>query len=270
MSLETFYRRNRAFFKLGILSNLEYRFNFAIDALIQPIIGAGVEVLLWSSIFAGLGVAQIGGFTQAQYLAYFVWAAFISRIAISWMYEFKMIEEIESGSVNGLLVRPLSFYEYYLAQFFGYKIVTTAISLIVPLSVSYYFKLPVAYEKLPIILVLMFYYLILIHTLSFLVMTLSFHLNKISGFTVAKNITLWLLSGELVPIDLIPQPYQSWILSLPFANGVYIPVGYLTGRISSEVFYQGFMSITLSLITLAIMSVYMWRWGLKTYSGTGA
>lgn len=270
MLLETFYRRNLAFLKLGILSNLEYRFNFAIDALIQPIIGAAVEVLLWSSIFAGLAITEIGGFTQEQYLAYFVWAAFISRIAISWMYEFKMIEEIESGSINGLLVRPLSFYEYYLAQFFGYKIITTTISLIIPIFVSYYFKLPVSFEKLPIILVLMFYYLILIHTLSFIIMTLSFHLNKISGFTVAKNITLWLLSGELVPIDLIPQPYQSWILSLPFANGVYIPVGYLTGRISAEVFYQGFLSITYSLAALGLISVYMWRWGLRSYSGTGA
>src|SRR4051812_23467450 len=116
MSYAVFLRRNLGFAKLAIVSNLEYRVNYLIDALLQPIITTGIELTLWYAIFKTSNSPTIGGFTREYYLSYALWAAFAARISVSWMYEFRMIEEIESGSVNSLIVRPMSFYEYYLSQ----------------------------------------------------------------------------------------------------------------------------------------------------------
>jgi len=57
---------------------------------------------------------------------------------------------------------------------------------------------------------------------------------------------------------------------LPFCNAVYIPVGYLTGRISEEMFYHGFITTTYGLVFFGALSVFFWRWGLSKYVGTGA
>ena len=147
-SFAAFWRRNLALCNLGIVTNLEYRFNFVVDVFVQPILTVGIEVLLWLAIFKTAETAQIGGFSKDSYLAYAVWAPFLGRIAISWMYESMMVEEVASGSINTILSRPLSFFEYYLSQMMGYKVITTVFSLLVPVAASVFFKLPIYFERL--------------------------------------------------------------------------------------------------------------------------
>jgi ABC-2 type transport system permease protein len=265
-----FYKRNLAFFKLAVVSNLEYRANFFMDAIMQPTITAGIEVVLWFAIFSGTQTTQIAGFGQEYYLAYAFWAAFISRITSNWMYEHRMINEVESGNLNTILTRPVTFFEYYLSQFMGYKVVTTLTSFIVPVVVLSAFNLPLHLDRLPIVLVLVFYYLIFVHLLSFIVSCLAFWFTRVSGLSVAKNLALWLFSGELMPLDLIPEPARSFILKLPFANAVYIPVGYLTGRIDQQMLVQGFVSTTAGIAVMGGLAYVLWKQGLKQYSGTGA
>ncbi len=269
-SFAAFWRRNLALCNLGIVSNLEYRFNFFVDAFLQPILTVGIEVLLWLAIFKTAETAQIGGFSKDSYLAYAVWAPFLGRITISWMYESMMVEEVASGSINTILSRPLSFFEYYLSQMMGYKLVTTVFSLAVPVLASVFFKLPIFYDRLAPSMLLVIYYLFLVHTLSFIISTLGFFLTRVRSFTLVKNLTLWLFSGELVPIDLMPVALQKFFLVLPFSSGVYIPLAYITGRAEFDLLIQGFKNATWGLIIAGTFSYFFWRRGLHEYTGTGA
>lgn len=263
-------RQPWAFARLGILSNLEYRINYLSDAILQPLLSALIEGFLWSSLFLFAGKSEIGGFGLQDYLSYVIWAAFFARISSNWMYEFRMIEEIDTGSINALLGRPISFYSYYLWQFLGYKVVTMSISFVIPLSLGLWMQWPLDLAKLPLALLLAGYYLLLLHTLSFLLATLAFHFNRIYSLTVAKNLALWLLSGELVPLDLLPGTIKEVLLWLPFSSGVFVPVGYLVGRVPLEYVYQGFLSVTLGLVVFGSLAWWSWRTSMKSYTGTGA
>ena len=243
--------------------------NFFTDAILQPVVTALIELTLWVALFA-TGKTAIGGFAREYYLAYALWTAFVARISVSWMYEFRMTEEVSSGSINGLLVRPLSFFEYYLSQMMGYKVVTTFFSLMVPLIFAWIFDLPMQLSRAPLVLLLVFYHLLLVHILSFIVSTAAFHLNRIGSLTVAKNLSMWLLSGELFPLDLLPEPYKTILIKLPFSSGVYIPVSYLTGRVPIDLVVQGFISNTVAIVFFGLIAIGMWRWGLSKYAGTGA
>jgi ABC-2 type transport system permease protein len=236
----------------------------------QPSVSAIIEVTLWFAVFRFSNTETVAGFSLNHYLSYAIWATFIGRITSNWMYEFRMSEEIETGTLNGLLVRPLSFFEYYLSQFLGYKIITTLISLVVPILVVMAFKLPTDLSKLPIVFALIGYYLIFVHCLSFVICTAAFHFTKTHSLTVAKNLGLWILSGELIPIDLIPEPYQTWILNLPFANAIYIPIAYLTGRSSIDLVWHGFFTTTIGILCTSILGYFFWKKGLKSFVGTGA
>ncbi len=230
----------------------------------------GIEILLWVAVFKGAKTASIAGFSEANYLSYALWSAFFARISTSWMYEFKMVEEVSSGSINSIIVRPMSFYEYYLSQLMGYKIVTTVISLIIPIIAVSIFYLPSDLTRLPLATLLCFYYLFLVHSISFIISTMAFHFTKISSLTVAKNLFMWILMGELFPLDLLPEPYKTWVISLPFASGTFTPVAYITGRVGIETVYLGFVSVTIGLIVLNLIGAYLWRKGLNSYVGTGA
>ena len=269
-SFAAFWKRNLAFAKLAVVSNLEYRLNYFVDALLQPTFTTGVEILLWYAVFKGADAVSIAGFTREYYLSYALWSAFFARIAASWMYEFRMIEEVESGTINGILTRPMSFYEYYLSQLMGYKIVTTALSLLVPIAAAMIFDLPTDFVRLPLAILLCLYYLILVHAISFIIACCAFFLNKIRSFTLIKNMSLWILTGELFPLDLMPAGWKEVFIAMPFASGVYIPVGYITGRVDTATLIQGFYSVTAGIVALSLFGAWFWRRGLKVYAGTGA
>ncbi len=255
---------------MAILSQLEYRFNFFTDAVIQPLMTALIEVTLWSAILASTATGTLGGFSRANYLAYALWAAFFARNSANWMYEYKMMEEIESGSVNSVLSRPISFYEYYLGQFMGYKALIIFSSVLIPVVIVRYFSGPTILARLPLACFLTLFYLVFVHTLSFALASFGFFFNRVYSLTLGKNIALWVLGGELFPLDLLPEPFRHVFIALPFANAVYIPVGYITGRVDLSVVIQGFISISIGLVVLGSFAALIWTAGRRTYSGTGA
>jgi ABC-2 type transport system permease protein len=270
MLFAAFWRKTIGAARLAILSQFEYRLNLFTDAIVQPVITAIIEVTLWWAIFKGAGITQLAGFSSEYYLVYALWAAFFSRITISWMYEFMMIDEIDSGRVNAILSRPISFYEFYLGQFMGYKILCAGISLIIPLSACLLIDSPTELARLPLAVLLAFYYLVLVHTMSFAVASLAFFYNRIHSLPGAKNIVLWVVTGELFPLDMLPEPWRAILIHLPFASGAYVPVGYLTGRFGVDLVLSSFLSITAGLMVFGLVGWLLWRAGRRAYSGTGA
>lgn len=256
--------------KLAVLNQLEYRLNFMSDALFQSVILCLIEVAMWKGFFLTSGKTEVAGYAAEKYLAYALWGPFFARVAVNWMYEGMMIREVDSGRVNSILVRPYSFYEYYLGQFMGYKIICLFVSLAAPIVFTYLFHLPVLMYRLPLAVLLILYYLILVYTISFVVAAMAFWMTRVYSITFVKNITLWLLTGELFPLDMIPEPYRAWIVRLPFSAGVYRPIGYLTGRIEVQEMYYGFFSVTVGILLAGAVAAIMWRRGLRVYTGTGA
>ncbi|MGE0527723.1 MAG: ABC transporter permease, partial [Bdellovibrionales bacterium] len=261
MSFIVFLRRNLAAARLAILSQLEYRANFLIDAIIQPLLSGGIEVALWMAILSGMGAHSLGGFGREYYLAYALWATFVGRTTANWMYEYTMLDEIDTGRVNSLLVRPISFYEFYLSQFMGYKLLVVAVSFLVPTSLCMLAGAPLLVQRLPAMLALIIYYLVFAHTLSFCVACTAFYLNRAHAFTGIKNLAIWILAGELIPLDLYPEPFRSWLLHSPFASGVYVPVAYITGRVGPEFFLQSLVSVTVGILVMGGVGRLLWHSG---------
>jgi ABC-2 type transport system permease protein len=270
MSFAALWKRNISAGRLAILSHLEYRVDFLVDTIIQPALSTGGELALWSVILSSAGLSSMNGYSKASYLTYVLWALFVARVTANWYYEMEMGTEIETGKINSILVRPISFYEYYFSQFIGYKLSTIAFSFACPALVTLFFPTTVQWLRFPPMLALVLYYLLFAYTLSFCISCLAFHVTRIRGITALKNMTLWLFTGELFPLDLIPDPYKSWIIHLPFAAGVYVPVGFLTGRVGWPEYQQALVSITIGTVVLAALATVLWKNGLRTYAGTGA
>lgn len=263
-------RRNLAAARLAILNQIEYRINFAIDTFIQPLITTTIEVTLWMAIITGMGGGNLGGFPREYYLAYALWANFVGRVTTNWMYEFIMLNDIETGKVNAILVRPISFFEYYLSQFVGYKLVTALCSFVLPAGVCLALGAPMHLDRLPAMFAMLILFLVFAHTLSFCVATLAFRMNRASALTGMKNLALWVLAGELIPLDLYPEPLRTWLIHSPFAAGVYIPVGFVTGRFGYDLLLQGAVSVLLGLLFFGLLGRALWKSGVREYTGTGA
>lgn len=256
--------------RLAVLSQLEYRLNLFTDAIVSPVFTAAIEVTLWSAILNSTATATLAGFSKASYIAYGLWGSFVDRVTANWMYEARMIEEVNSGAVNSVLARPISFYEYYLSQFLGYKLLSLIISIAVPTAVCLWLPGPTMLSRVPAAILLIIWSLVFTHTLSFMIATLAFFFNRVQSLTFAKNVVLWVLSGNLFPLDLLPEPFRTVLISLPFSSAVYVPVGYITGRLDHPDLLRGFLSTTLGLLVLWPLANAIWLAGRRRYSGTGA
>src|ERR1035437_9243442 len=146
-SFVSFWNRNISAARLAILSHLEYRVDFFVDTILQPFLSTCMELAMWSSILTVAGISQLNGFSRASYLSYVLWATFVARVTANWSYEMEMEDEIESGHINAILLRPISFFEYYLSQFLGYKLSTIGFSFLFPLIVTWLFPTTVVWER---------------------------------------------------------------------------------------------------------------------------
>ncbi len=269
MSFATSWKRNLAYLKLGVRAKLEYRLNFFIDVLIGPPLSFLIEAAFWLGCFAISGLTEIGGFTAPQYLTYLLWLM-LQLGAANWRFERVMIQEINSGQVNAHLVRPGSFYEYQLGQLLSFKLSTLALSVPLILSLAYLWDLPLLWERFLPALLMGLCYLVFIHTLNVAIASLAFFFDHIYSLNTTKNMILWFLTGEIVPLDLFPKAVSKWLVLLPSSCGVYLPAAYISGRIDSSAFHLGFLSLAIGILFLGLLARFLWRLGLKSYGGTGA
>jgi ABC-2 type transport system permease protein len=123
---------------------------------------------------------------------------------------------------------------------------------------------------MPAMLLILTFYLIFTHTLSYLIASFGFFITRTKALTAMKNMSLWVLSGELFPLDLVPPPLKDWIIHLPFASGVYVPVGFLVGRLDFNQYLSACFSLAVSTLIVGAISAVVWKRGLKVYAGTGA
>jgi ABC-2 type transport system permease protein len=141
---------------------------------------------------------------------------------------------------------------------------------VIPIAIVLIIPGPTQLSRLPLACVLIFFYLIFVHTLSFSLASFAFFFNRVYAFTAAKNIALWVLTGELFPLDIMPEPFRHVIISLPFASAVYLPVGYLTGRFDESLIFKGLLSVAIGTAIIGTFAAFIWSAGRRRYSGTGA
>jgi ABC-2 type transport system permease protein len=99
---------------------------------------------------------------------------------------------------------------------------------------------------------------------------MAFFMNRAFSLTGLKNMIIWSISGELIPLDLFPEPLRTLLMHSPFAAGVYGPTAYITGRVGPDYLMQSFVSLTCGIAVFGGVGAVLWRRGVRSYTGTGA
>jgi len=228
-----------------------------------------VEAAFWTGLIEASGNELLGGFPTSYYIGYFLYTI-LQLGSLNWRFERAMIAEINSGAVNALLLRPSSFYEYHMGQLLGQKLITAFVMVPVISFIAWGWGLPFHPERLPIVLLMGISYVILLFSLHFAVAAMAFFFDNVYSLNNTKNMIIWVLTGELMPLDLLPSPIREWVIALPFSCGIYIPAAYLSGRIGTEAFMKGFIGLGAGGVFFGLLARFVWKQGLRRYGGTGA
>jgi ABC-2 type transport system permease protein len=210
------------------------------------------------------------GLSSVEFARYFLAVFVIRQFTVVWVvWEFE--REIIEGKLSPRLLQPIDPVWHHVASHLAERLARMPFAA---LLVGLFFLLyPQAFwiPSLPNLLL----FLIsvgLSFTLRFLTQytfaILAFWTERASAIEQFYFLFYLFLSGMIAPLELFPEAVRNVVLWTPFPYMIYFPASLLLGLPVN--IGQGFLAILLWGIGFYILSRWLWRQGLKRYSGMGA
>ena len=137
-----------------------------------------------------------------------------------------MIMQIRQGFMNQYIVKPLSFFSYHLMNFIGtnilYYIPYTILIIIVPIIFpDLIFQ---NFIQIPFFILALIISIYLSYSIYFFMVCFAFWFGEVRALLVAYNISMFVLAGQIIPLDFFPDYYVQIINYTPIPYLVKFPV----------------------------------------------
>lgn len=246
-----------------------YRLNFFLWR-VRMVMQILVVYFLWWAIFSNRQV--FAGYTESMMLTYILLSSVVRTIVLS-TTTMEIGDIINEGNLSNHLVRPFSFFSYYIARDTGDKLLNLLCSVVEVAALLLILRPPIFIQGSPLVIVGAF-------AAAGLGMVLYFLYNMIFGFMGFWTQDVWaprflsfvimeFLAGSIFPLDILPKTLFLISKSLPFYYFLYFPLGIYLGKITGWDLVYGFAGAFLWVGIFAIAVRYLWRKGLRAYTAEG-
>ena len=276
--LVAIFRKYSKILRASLVERMTYRADFILGTFFRflPIL---TTILLWRAIYSGASGGKgpnqsvLSGFTYREMIAYLLLTN-ISRIFSSMPgLAAGISRDIREGTIKRYLIQPVDMLGYLLSYRVAHKlayIVGSAVpyALLFYLCRSYFdgFPDPVTFLGFLLSCVLAFligfyfevcvglvgFWFLDVTSLLFIVMTLNFF-----------------ISGHMLPLDLLPQPWSGLLKALPFQYMAYFPAVVFQGKVKGMDLVAGLLAELMWAVFFIVLARWLFRQGLKRYSAFG-
>lgn len=248
--------------KTSLLSLLTYKTNFFIS-LLSRAIQLGLSFLMWIAIYKSSQETVINGYTQPQMLQYLLLTALLSFV-FTFSPLFDLANNIKSGQLNTLLLRPVNIKTNSFAIFLGSSspfillvvlmLAVTQLNILITLSLVLYLILS----------------LIVWHELMFIMGTLAFWLIQIWPLRPIISALYMFFGGLLFPLDVLSSTiYQIFRFSpISLVSSDFVEL-FIKESHNSERFVSYIMTLVIWCVIFKIISNYLFKRGLARFEGVG-
>jgi ABC-2 type transport system permease protein len=249
-------------------AQFQYRtatYMYLIGMVAEPVI----YLVVWSTIARSHG-GSVQGITAGEFAAYYiVWTLVRNMNIVFTPYGWEW--RIREGHFSGLLLRPLHPIHYDLADFAGGKVIWVLLYLPIAFALTLVFKPTLHLSPLEVVVFLIAIwgaYLIRSMALWLLGMV-TFWTTRGSAIFETYMMAELLMSGRLVPLQLMPDWAESLANWLPFKWTFYFPIEALVGEMSTGALLGG-LGMQLFWTTVGGVLVWVcWRASAKHYTAVG-
>lgn len=248
----------------------QYRANllmYLLFWLISPI----VFLAVWSSIATANG--SVGGLNANDFVAYYLMMLFVSIVTADitiHVFSYK----IQDGSLSSELVLPVHpVLTRALIFNLGFKLLQLIVFIPAWIVLIALFQPEFGVTARSIGLgviacvlgfVVNFFFGAIIACIAFWT-TRVYTLDALIRFAIGR-----MLSGEFVPLQLLPGALQGIAAVAPFQYGLYFPVQVILNKLPDNLVWFGFMMQVFWSLVLAGVFLLQWRAAIKKYSAVGA
>ncbi len=259
----------RAQFKITIAGQLQYRGSlllWMLGLVLQPVIYLAV----WGAVARSNG-GSVDGYTDRQFAAYFLATMLVNHATFTWIaWEFEY--RVRHGALSPLLLRPAHPIHKDIADNLTFKLLTLAVALPATALLALAFR-PVA-AITPATAVAFVPALLLAIALRFAIeWTLAlaaFWTTRVEPLNRLYYVFALFLSGQAVPLALLPAPVRLVADALPFRWTIAFPVELLLGRLSPSRMIVGLVAQAAWLAVAVVLLRLVWARGIRRYGAVGA
>jgi len=270
IGLRLLLNKYRHVFGMGVQGALVYRWNFLIRAIFS-ILQLIVVLILWLAAFRGK--ETIGGFPLDQTITYFLLVLVANYLIAAFNEDFQVSEEIRNGLINQFITKPIDYFVYRLTLFFAGRLVS-GLLVLVPIAILlpftyHYLVLPDDAWRWAAAVPALFMSAMIQFTIAFCFGLLAFWFLDIAGWVILSLAIESLLSGQIFPLDLLPDTLFRISMYLPFTYQMYFPVALISGRLDQPQVIQGLLIQAFWTVSLILAARALWIYGLRKHTAVG-
>lgn len=265
MTTSSFGRKMRVLIDVYYAHMLEYR----AEIILWMLAGALPLILmgLWIHVAQG---QPIGGMGPVDFARYFFAVFLVRQLTVAWViWEFE--QQVVEGTLSHQLLQPADPVLRHIAMHTAERLTRLPIlALFVGLFCLAY---PSAmwwpgWASLAWFFVLVNVAFALRFTIQYTFAMGSFWVERAAALEQLWFLLYLFFSGLIAPLELYPEPVRSVILWTPFPYLIYVPARVLVGDTSAAL--HGTLIMSGWFVAFLVLNRFLWRSGLRRYSGMGA
>jgi len=254
--------------RTAVASQLQYRvtnYFYMLGMIAEPV----VYLVVWTTIAKDQGGA-VNGITTGEFAAYYIVWTLVRNMNIVFgapFWEYR----IREGRLAGDLLKPMYILHYDLAYFAGWKFVVVAMWLPIAVGLSAVFHPtlnPTPLEIVVFIIAIWGAYLVRSMFQGTIGMLNFWTTRGAAVFDLYMAIEM-LLSGRLVPLQLMPGWVQTLANFLPFKWTFGFPIEALVGNLSTRDLLLGLCAQALWIGIGLLLFKVAWSHAIKRFVSVG-
>ncbi len=256
-------------FKTQLAVQFQYRVAMLIW-LIGMVVEPVIYLVVWSTVARAQG-GVVGSFGTGDFAAYYIVLMIVNHLTFTWiMWEYEYY--VKSGTLAGLLLRPIHPIHKDVAENLAYKALTLTVLVPTALVLTWAFRPTFQttwWAALGGVLAVL-----LAMALRFMaewsLALAAFWTTRVNAFNQMYFVILLFFSGRLAPLELFPRPVQVAADFLPFRWMLSFPVELWLGRLTLQEMFTGYLyQIGWSFAVFLLLQL-IWQAGVRRFSAVGS
>lgn len=233
------------------------------------IINPFIMILYWK------GASQTPGhnWSYATLTSYYLLQIIAGEIFMSHTENDVGYEDIQEGQLAIYLLRPFSYFKEKMLSEIPNRIVRgfmgLGILLLVLLFGSNLLHIQQSLIGILFAIVIGILAYILSFTLKMILGLTAFWVTDIGGMFQLSDMFIFIFSGFILPLSLLPNPWETIAYILPYGYIIYFPVIAIQGNLSIRVLLQIIISQFVWIGVTYLIYRYMWKFGIRKFTAIG-
>lgn len=222
-----------------------------------------VNISVWQALYTN-DALMLKGYSLKQ-LSLYLLSTNLLALLFSVAPAFRLADQIKSGRLSTLLLRPVSLYGESLVHFLGAQVP----SLLLKLGVIGYllWTLELSLWRLLWLLVYLALALLMFYGLMLLFGMLAFWLLELWPLRAFVTACYLMLGGRYFPLSSLPEAIFRFLQYNPFSLVTDVPARIMTGQLALERSSNYFLAVLGWIMLLTMIYKFTFLRGTKRYEG---